>query len=83
MNGSKEQIKWAEDIKKNFNLMNYFGKDTLLDIAINFINAIDDAEWWIDHREYSAQALCKRLLHGTRIGSKVYTLSKDGEISKI
>ena len=68
MRGSEKQIAWAEKIRTEINMKNAFGDQKLTPgakKAIDFIDSIEDARFWIDHRENKAQALLMELARGT------------------
>jgi hypothetical protein len=67
MIGSDKQIKWAESIRANqaeaFSKLRAIAiKSPIALKAVNFVEHIDNASFWIDHRQYSAERMIDLLL---------------------
>lgn len=68
MNGSEKQIKWAEEIKANINVEKFLGKgkdengNEIIRKAVEFVNSIEDARFWIDYRNKSAMQILTALM---------------------
>jgi hypothetical protein len=66
MKGSQKQIEWAEKIKANIEAeaKQYRGRKEAYDKMIDFILSIDNASFWIDHRDYGFKTLMTDLYKG-------------------
>lgn len=70
MNGSKKQVKWAEDIKagKNFDKFIDSARNeaarVIVTKAVNFVKGIDSAKFWIDYRDSSEMDIFNSLMTG-------------------
>ena len=66
MRGTEKQIKWAEDIREK--IMADFDALKLNEIgkkAVDYISDIEEAEFWIDHRDCQGLTLLQMLSKGT------------------
>ena len=78
MKGTEKQIKWAEDIKKGmtpeFNEMIEKFKTIIPAIkVIEYIQALDYATFWIDHRKETVQDLLMQITRGLTIRGDKYS----------
>lgn len=65
MLGSQKQIKWAEDIKSgmDFDGMRQRANGHPIGIkAVDFVEGIEHAAFWIDYRDYTAEQLIYNLM---------------------
>lgn len=70
MNGSQKQIEWANEIKASKNFSQFVGKgrseqaNRVIAKAISFVDGIDSAKFWIDHRNYTEMQILNGLMRG-------------------
>jgi len=79
MKGSEKQIKWAEAIKNkmqpNFeDLQSKVNGNAPANKAINYINNLDNATFWIDNRSNTPTDMLRKLCgHGLKIRGNGYS----------
>jgi hypothetical protein len=92
MNGSEKQVRWAEEIKtgKNFDkfIRNAKGSkmEDFVTKAVGFVTSIENAEFWIEYRDYSEvrilDCLAKGILKpGGFSENATAKISQNGEIT--
>jgi hypothetical protein len=66
MKGTEKQIKWAEDIKAkmNFNELKTKAINPMVAKGVNFVEAIENAEFWILYRDHAAGDIVRDLFKG-------------------
>jgi len=82
MKGTAKQIKWAEYIKEKISANNY-GMATLTEAgqkAVDYIDNIENASFWIDYRDYSGVSLLQSLASGT-LRVKGFSFSNTAKIT--
>jgi len=73
MKGSEKQIKWADDIKANMkpdfdNLRSQLAGNAIALKAINFVENLDLASFWIENRDSSPMTMLNEMVQsGLRI----------------
>jgi hypothetical protein len=65
MEGTEKQIKWAKDIRDNFQ-GNFpdMSSNPITQKAKDFVLGIDNAAFWLDHRKRSPQRILRDLIGG-------------------
>ena len=90
MNGSEKQIKWANEIKAEINMQQLIGNgrdeksNVLISKVVEFVENIEDANFWIDYRNQSAVGIASQLMgRGLQIKGNNYKtrikMTMDGE----
>jgi len=77
MTGSKKQIEWAENIKAGIDFSEiskqFSGNEAALKV-VEYIENIESANFWIDHRDCSAMDLLRKI-SGTGLQVKGFGFS--------
>lgn len=90
MKGSEKQVAWAKDIKastdKGFEAFKFRAKNAAANKIIDFIQSQEDARFWIEYRDYSAEMMLMSILkEGLRIKGFTFsenaTATQDGKIT--